>query len=141
LELPTLEKENIEMSRALLSVLRTLAIGLLGALATQGAALAEDVKIRIGYPSGMNGQVPVVLDKAGIAGKHQLAAEFTSFQYGPPMMEGLASGQLDAVVTSFLPPFTLASKAPGSVKFVATLGSRATRCSCQRTAPSRQSPI
>jgi ABC-type nitrate/sulfonate/bicarbonate transport system substrate-binding protein len=70
----------------------------------------------------MNGQVPVVLEKAGIAAKHQLAAEFTGFQYGPPMMEGLASGQLDAVVTSFLPPLTLSAKAPGSVKFVATLG-------------------
>lgn len=87
-----------------------------------GAAHAEDMKIRIGYPSGMNGQVPVVLEKAGIAPKHQLAAEFTGFQYGPPMMEGLVSGQLDAVVTSFLPPLTLSAKAPGSIKFVATLG-------------------
>ncbi len=95
---------------------------MLGALAAHGAALADDVKIRIGYPSGMNGQVPVVLDKAGIAAKHHLAAEFTGFQYGPPMMEGLASGQLDAVATSFLPPFVLSSKAPGSIKFIATLG-------------------
>ncbi len=55
----------------------------------QQAAHAEDAKIRIGYPSGMNGQVPVVLEKAGIAAKHHLAAEFTGFQYGPPMMEGL----------------------------------------------------
>jgi ABC-type nitrate/sulfonate/bicarbonate transport system substrate-binding protein len=108
------------MSRGLPLALRTLAIGLLSVLATH--ALAEDAKIRIGYPSGMNGQVPVVLEKAGIAAKHQLAAEFTGFQYGPPMMEGLASGQLDAVVTSFLPPLTLSAKAPGSVKFVATLG-------------------
>ncbi|MCK9911558.1 hypothetical protein MXD81_20560, partial [Microbacteriaceae bacterium K1510] len=70
----------------------------------------------------MNGQVPVVLEKAGIAPKHQLAAEFTGFQYGPPMMEGLVSGQLDAVVTSFLPPLNLSAKAPGTIKFVATLG-------------------
>jgi len=110
------------MSRVRLSVFKALAIGLLGICATLNSSWAEDAKIRIGYPSGMNGQVPVVLDKAGIAAKHQLAAEFTGFQYGPPMMEGLASGKLDAVVTSFLPPFTLASKAPGSVKFVATLG-------------------
>jgi ABC-type nitrate/sulfonate/bicarbonate transport system substrate-binding protein len=108
------------MSRGLPHALRTLAFGLLGVLATP--ALAEDAKIRIGYPSGMNGQVPVVLEKAGIAPKHHLAAEFTGFQYGPPMMEGLASGQLDAVVTSFLPPFNLSSKIPGSIKFVATLG-------------------
>lgn len=96
---------------------------LLGALAFGGAAVAENAKIRIGYPSGMNGQVPVVLNKAGIAARHGLDAEFTAFQYGPPMMEGLASGQLDAVVTSFLPPFNLSVKAPGSVKFVAGLGS------------------
>lgn len=95
--------------------------GIVGAFAF-GSAHAEDAKIRIGYPSGMNGQVPVVLEKAGIAPKHQLAAEFTGFQYGPPMMEGLVSGQLDAVVTSFLPPLTLSAKAPGTIKFVATLG-------------------
>lgn len=95
--------------------------GIVGAFAF-ASAHAEDAKIRIGYPSGMNGQVPVVLEKAGIAPKHQLAAEFTGFQYGPPMMEGLVSGQLDAVVTSFLPPLTLSAKAPGTIKFVATLG-------------------
>jgi ABC-type nitrate/sulfonate/bicarbonate transport system substrate-binding protein len=110
------------MSRAWLGALRAITISFLGLSATLAPSWADDAKIRIGYPSGMNGQVPVVLDKAGIAAKHQLAAEFTGFQYGPPMMEGLASGKLDAVVTSFLPPFTLASKAPGSVKFVATLG-------------------
>ncbi|MGO4683896.1 ABC transporter substrate-binding protein [Hyphomicrobium sp. 2TAF46] len=110
------------MSRACLGVLQTLAIGLLGLFASQGPSWAEDAKIRIGYPSGMNGQVPVVLDKAGIAAKHQLAAEFTGFQYGPPMLEGLASGNLDAIVTSFLPPLSISSKSPGSVKFVATLG-------------------
>lgn len=108
------------MSRRFRYVLATIAVGL-GTLAATDA-IAEDARIRIGYPSGMNGQVPVVLEKAGIAAKHQLAAEFTGFQYGPPMMEGLASGQLDAVVTSFLPPLTLSAKAPGSVKFVATLG-------------------
>ena len=50
-------------------VIRSLTLAILGALATHGAALADEVKIRIGYPSGMNGQVPVVLDKAGIADK------------------------------------------------------------------------
>lgn len=103
-------------------VVGPLLLGLLAILTTHAAAVAEDAKIRIGYPSGMNGQVPVVLDKAGIAAKHQLAAEFIGFQYGPPMMEGLASGQLDAVVTSPLPPFALSTKIPGSVKFVASLG-------------------
>jgi len=110
------------MSRSLHGIVRTLAAGIIAAVAIHGAARAEDAKIRIGYPSGMNGQVPVVLDKAGLAAKHHLAAEFTGFQYGPPMMEGLASGQLDAVVTSFLPPFNLSAKLPGSIKFVATLG-------------------
>ncbi|SFV26145.1 ABC transporter substrate-binding protein [Hyphomicrobium facile] len=109
------------MSRLRASALRMMLAILAGALSV-GTAAAEDAKIRIGYPSGMNGQVPVVLEKAGIAQKHQLTAEFTGFQYGPPMMEGLVSGQLDAVVTSFLPPLTLSAKAPGSVKFVATLG-------------------
>lgn len=109
---------------------------LVGVLA-YGAAHAEDTKIRIGYPSGMNGQVPVVLEKAGIAPKHQLAAEFTGFQYGPPMMEGLVSGQLDAVVTSFLPPLTLSAKAPGTIKFVATLGQSSHSLLVPRDSPAK----
>lgn len=107
------------MSRSLLRVIALAAVGL---LSLQGQSQAENAKIRIGYPSGMNGQVPVVLQKAGLAAKHDLDAEFTGFQFGPPLMEGLASGQLDAVVTSFIPPFNLALKSPGSIKFVASLG-------------------
>lgn len=107
------------MSRSLLRVIALEAVGL---LSLQGQSQAENAKIRIGYPSGMNGQVPVVLQKAGLAAKHDLDAEFTGFQFGPPLMEGLASGQLDAVVTSFIPPFNLALKSPGSIKFVASLG-------------------
>ena len=110
------------MSRRFSRGFLTLALGIAGFLVAQGAALAEATKIRIGYPSGMNGQVPVVLQKAGLATKHNLAAEFTAFQFGPPMMEGLASGQLDVVVSSFVPPFNLAVKSPGSIKFVASLG-------------------
>lgn len=101
-------------------VLGLLAAGFASAMATQ--AVADDATIRIGYPSGMNGQIPVVLQKAGISEKHNLKAEFTAFQYGPPMMEGLVSGQLDAVVTSFLPPLNLSARAPGTIKFVASLG-------------------
>jgi len=123
------------MSRGLPHALRMLAVGVLSAIATQ--AVAEDAKIRIGYPSGMNGQVPVVLEKAGIAPKHHLAAEFTGFQYGPPMMEGLASGQLDAVVTSFLPPFNLSAKLPGSIKFVATLGQSSHSLIVPRESPAK----
>jgi ABC-type nitrate/sulfonate/bicarbonate transport system substrate-binding protein len=104
------------------SLLRALALAAIGLLSLHGPSQAENAKIRIGYPSGMNGQVPVVLQKAGLAAKHGLDAEFTGFQFGPPLMEGLASGQLDAVVTSFIPPFNLAVKSPGSIKFVASLG-------------------
>lgn len=110
------------MPPTLRRAIQAVAAVLSGALAIQSAAHAEDVAIRIGYPTGISAEVPIVMEKAGIAAKHQLAATFTGFQYGPPMMEGLASDQLDVVVTSFIPPFTLASKAPGSVKFVATLG-------------------
>jgi ABC-type nitrate/sulfonate/bicarbonate transport system substrate-binding protein len=124
------------MSRLRVLSFRTAMTALVGVLA-YGAAHAEDSKIRIGYPSGMNGQVPVVLEKAGIAPKHQLAAEFTAFQYGPPMMEGLVSGQLDAVVTSFLPPLTLSAKAPGTIKFVATLGQSSHSLLVPRDSPAR----
>ena len=85
-------------------------------------AMAEDAKIRIGYPSGLNAQIPIVMEKAGIAGKHQLDATFTGFQNGPPMMEGMVAGQLDAVITSPLPPIILASKLPGQIAVIASLG-------------------
>lgn len=110
------------MSRLFKGALGALAIGLLAAAITPNAAYAQSDRIRIGYPSGMNGQLPVVMQKAKIAEKHRLDAEFIAFQYGPPMMEGLASGQLDVVVTSFLPPLSLSAKLPGSIKFIAQLG-------------------
>jgi ABC-type nitrate/sulfonate/bicarbonate transport system substrate-binding protein len=87
-----------------------------------GTAHADEAKIRIGYPSGLNAQIPIVMDKAGIAAKHQLEASFTGFQNGPPMMEGLVAGQLDAVITSPLPPIILASKLPAEIAIVAVLG-------------------
>jgi len=86
------------------------------------SALAEEPQIRIGYPSGLNAQIPIVMDKEGLAAKHQLDATFMGFQNGPPMMEALVSGQLDAVITSPLPPIVLSSKLPGTIAIVAALG-------------------
>lgn len=95
----------------------------LAVVACAGAASrAEEAKIRIGYPSGMNGQIPVVMEKAGLAATRGLDATFTGFQNGPPMMEALVAGHLDAVVTSLLPPVSLSAKLPGVVTTVATLG-------------------
>lgn len=86
------------------------------------SAWAESTPIRIAFPSGMNGQIVVTMDKAGIAKKEGLDASFTEFQYGPPMMEALAAGSVDAVVTSLMPVTNYASKIPGDVKVVAMLG-------------------
>jgi len=84
---------------------------------------AQDaIKIRIGYPSGMNGVYPVVMEMAGIANKHGLDAEFQVFQNGPPMMEALAAGQLDAVVSSPLPIATFLDKQPNKAVVVGQLG-------------------
>jgi ABC-type nitrate/sulfonate/bicarbonate transport system substrate-binding protein len=91
-------------------------------LSSAGRAAAEEARIRIGYPSGLNAQIPIVMDKAGIAGKNGLEATFTGFQNGPPMMEGLVAGQLDAVITSPLPPIILASKLPDQIVVIAALG-------------------
>lgn len=83
---------------------------------------AEAERIRIAYPSGMNGQVVIAMQRAGILEKLGLAPEYTAFQYGPPMMEALASGAIDAVVTSLMPVTSYAAKVPGDVKIVATVG-------------------
>jgi ABC-type nitrate/sulfonate/bicarbonate transport system substrate-binding protein len=86
------------------------------------ARIAPAQEVRIAFPSGMNGLIVVTMEKARIAEKNGLAASFTSFQYGPPMMEALAAGSLDAVVTSLMPVTSYASKMPGDVKIVAMLG-------------------
>src|SRR5690242_8753103 len=87
-----------------------LAAALFGAASAGWSADAQaPTKIRIAYPSGMNGQIPVVMERAGIATKYGLDAEFVFFQYGPPMMEALASGHVDAVVTSLMPVTTFLS--------------------------------
>ncbi|AMK76731.1 MULTISPECIES: ABC transporter substrate-binding protein [Methylomonas] len=90
--------------------------------ASFGATAQDAVKIRIGYPSGMNGVYPVVMEMAGIAIKHGLDAEFQVFQNGPPMMEALAAGQLDAVVSSPLPIATFLDKQPNKAVVVGQLG-------------------
>lgn len=86
------------------------------------AGADADPKIRIAFPSGMNGRLIVVMDRGQIAKKNGLEAEFTAFQNGPPMMEALVSGSVDAVVTSLMPVATYAAKVPGDVKIVAMLG-------------------
>jgi len=104
------------------SVMAAAIVGLLPLPIVLRPALAESPGIRIAFPSGMNGQIVVTMDKAGIAKKEGLAPTFTEFQYGPPMMEALAAGSIDAVVTSLMPVTTYAAKIPGDVKVVAMLG-------------------
>jgi ABC-type nitrate/sulfonate/bicarbonate transport system substrate-binding protein len=87
-----------------------------------GAGAQAPTPIRIAYPSGMNGQIPVVMERTGIAKKHGLDAQFVFFQYGPPMMEALASGHIDAVVTSLMPVTTFLSRQPNAAVVVASLG-------------------
>ena len=84
---------------------------------------AAPIKLRIAYPSGMNGQIPVVMEKTGIAKKHGIDAEYVFFQYGPPMMEALASGHVDAIITSLMPVATFVSRQPDAAVIVAGLGS------------------
>lgn len=91
--------------------------------AVKAADSSAPIKIRIAYPTGMNGQIPVVMERAGLAKKHGLDAEFVFFQYGPPMMEALAAGDVDAVVTSLMPVTTFLSRQPEAATVVASLGS------------------
>jgi len=80
---------------------------------------SADEPMRIAFPSGMNGEVVVTMNKAGLASRNGLNAEFSAFQYGPPMMEALAAGAIDAVVTSMMPVASYAAKVPGDIKIVA----------------------
>ena len=86
-------------------------------------AAESPVKIRIAYPSGMNGQIPVVMERTGLAKKFGLDAEYNFFQYGPPMMEALAAGHVDAVFAGPMPITSFISRQPGKAVIVAQLGS------------------
>ncbi len=111
-------RRNRILSRfAALAVLATFAIMTIGP-----AGAADQTPMRIAFPSGMNGQIVIAMEKANIATGLGLKAEVTSFQYGPPMMEALASGAIDAVVTSLMPVTSYASKVPDDVKIVAMVG-------------------
>jgi ABC-type nitrate/sulfonate/bicarbonate transport system substrate-binding protein len=119
-------------------------IVLLGAFAAAAGvaatAKAENAPMRIAFPSGMNGQIVVTMEKAAIAEKNGLAATFTPFQYGPPMMEALASGSIDAVVTSLMPVTSYASKFPGDVKIVAMLGNSSHSLMVGKDSPLKAEP-
>ncbi len=103
---------------------RVISIALLLGMFSMPAFAAGNppVKLRIAYPSGMNGQIPVVMEKLGIAEKHGIDAEYVFFQYGPPMMEALASGHVDAIITSLMPVSTFLSRQPDAAVIVAGLG-------------------
>jgi ABC-type nitrate/sulfonate/bicarbonate transport system substrate-binding protein len=108
--------------RLALARVRALAtITFLAAWIPHGAP-AQYAPMRIAFPSGMNGQIVITMEKADIAQRLGLNAQFASFQYGPPMMEALAAGSIDAVVTSLMPVTAYAAKIPGDVKIVANLG-------------------
>ena len=109
-----------ELMRTYVNILLVLTIGLLMIGGTARADAA--VKLRIGYPSGMNGQIVVVMEKTGIAKKYGINAEYTFFQNGPPMMQALTAGSIDAVITSLMPVTSYFSKQPGKAEIVAQLG-------------------
>lgn len=83
---------------------------------------SEPVAVRIAYPSGLNGLLVKVIEKAGIAEKHGLKPTFTYFQYGPPMFEAVAAGNIDVVSTSLNPVASFLTKSPGSLEIFARLG-------------------
>lgn len=93
-----------------------------GAVLFSASANADTIKMRVAYPSGMNGQIPVVLEKTRIPVKYGLDVEYNFFQNGPPMMEALASENVDVVITSLMPIASFLSKQPGKGMIVAQLG-------------------
>lgn len=78
--------------------------------------------LRIAYPSGINGQLAKVIEKGGFAEKRGFDPTFTFFQYGPPMIEALAAGEIDLLFTSFNPTASFLAKKPGSLVIIADAG-------------------
>jgi len=91
-------------------------------IAYSSFAFAADIPVRFGYPSGANGQLAKVLEQAKLPEKHGIAGQFTFFQYGPPLLEALAAGQIDVVFTSLVPAASYLAKQPGELTIIAQPG-------------------
>ena len=91
-------------------------------VATSLQADDQLIKIRIAYPSGMNGQIAKTMEKAEIAKRHNLDATFKFFQYGPPMMEALASNDIDTAIVGLTASINYLSRNPQKASIIAYLG-------------------
>ena len=111
------------MTGRTLKLLVAAALGAMIPAAATAVAEAEPIKVRLGYPTALHGEIAKVLAKTDIAGKHGLDLEATFFQYGPPQIEGLVSKTLDVAFTSLVPTASYLAKRPGSVTVIAGLGS------------------
>lgn len=120
----------------MLTPLKWLTVILLSIM-THTALAQSATKIRIAYPSGMNGIYPTTMERAGIAKKYGFDPEFTFFQNGPPMMEALASGKVDAVITSLMPVTSFMSRQPGKAVIVAQLGHSSHSLMVDKSSPAR----
>jgi sulfonate transport system substrate-binding protein len=91
-------------------------------VAWPGLARAEELTVRVGYPTALHGEIAKVLGKTEIGKKHGLKVEATFFQYGPPQIEALISKSLDVAFTSVVPTATYVAKQPGAVVVIAAAG-------------------
>jgi ABC-type nitrate/sulfonate/bicarbonate transport system substrate-binding protein len=104
----------------------TVGIAIASALgAVPRAAHAQPVKLRLGYATGLHGEVAKILAKTDIGKRHGLEVEATFFQYGPPQIEALVSKSIDLAFTSLVPTASYLAKRPGAVVTIASLGAAA----------------
>lgn len=82
----------------------------------------EPIPLRVAYPSGMNGQIAMAMEKAEIAKRHNLDATFKFFQYGPPMMEALSANNVDTAIVGLTAAINYMARNPGKATLVAYLG-------------------
>ena len=80
------------------------------------------VPLGVAYPSGINGELPKVIEKQGLAERHGFSPSFTFFQYGPPMVEAAAAGDIDVLFTSLNPVASYLAKVPGGLTIIADVG-------------------
>ncbi|HZP75492.1 MAG TPA: ABC transporter substrate-binding protein [Pseudolabrys sp.] len=89
--------------------------------AAAGTGRATD-KIRIGYPPGMHGQLPVVMQRVGLDRVHGFEGEFITFPHGEPVIDALVAGEIDAAVLGYMAVADCASRAPDDMQIIAALG-------------------
>jgi ABC-type nitrate/sulfonate/bicarbonate transport system substrate-binding protein len=108
------------------TALRFLFLAMFGLAIVNQPALAEPVKITLGYQSlwATSGEVYEVLRHTNILELNGIKADFKTFTFGGPLGEAAVAGEIDNIFAADAPVLRAAARIPGSKIFFRTHDAR-----------------